>query len=217
MIPYLLGSTSWSGQSKVIGILGGTFDPPHIAHLILAEEALHQLDLELILWVLTSDPPHKRGQQITPLTHRLDMLQASISDNPKFVLSRVDIDRPPPHYAVDTVRLIRAEYPHTKLVYLMGGDSLRDLPTWHAPRDFVSACDALGVTRRPNAEIELEDLERQFPGITPKVQFVDAPLLDIAASQIRRRIRAGLPYRYLTHPAVYRIIQQRGLYGSTSN
>ncbi|MBL7164814.1 MAG: nicotinate (nicotinamide) nucleotide adenylyltransferase [Anaerolineales bacterium] len=195
-----------------LGIFGGTFDPPHIAHLILAEEALHQLDLDLILWVLTSNPPHKLGQPITSLGHRLDMLQAAIFDNPQFEISRVDIDRPSPHYAVDTVCLLREEYPHAELVYLMGGDSLRDLPRWHNPADFVSACDSLGVVRRRKAQIELEDLEMLIPEITPKVQFVEAPLLEIAASQIRQSIRDGRPFRYFLPPEVYQIIQTRKLY-----
>ena len=197
-----------------LGIFGGTFDPPHIAHLILADEALRQLTLDLVLWVLTPNPPHKRGQPITPLEYRLDMLQAAISANPQFELSRVDIDRSPPHYAVDTVRLIRDAYafPHAELAYLMGGDSLRDLPSWHKPLEFVSACDALAVVRRPNAEIKLEDLEMRIPGITSKVQFVETPLLEIAASQIRQSIRDGRPFRYLLPPQVYQIIQTRNLY-----
>jgi len=195
-----------------IGIFGGTFDPPHIAHLILAEEALNQLDLDLILWVLTPDPPHKQGQPISPLEHRLELLEAAISDHPRFEPPRVDIDRPPPHCAVDTVRLLREKHPAAELIYLMGGDSLRDLASWHTPADFVLACDALGVVRRPNAVIALEDLETLIPGITPKVQFVEAPLLDIAASRIRHRIQAGLPYRYFLPTTVYRIIQARGLY-----
>ncbi len=197
-----------------LGIFGGTFDPPHIAHLIQAEEALHQLDLDQVLWVLTANPPHKRRHPVTSIEHRLDMLKAAIAGNPKFVLSRVDIDRPPPHYAVDTVRLLRDEYPRDELVYLMGADSLRDLPSWHTPIEFVSACDVLGVVRRPGAEIRLKDLESIIPGITPKVQFVEAPLLDVAASQIRQRIREGRPFRYYLPPAVYQIIQDRKLYRS---
>ncbi len=195
-----------------LGIFGGTFDPPHIAHLILASEALNQLELDLVLWVLTSDPPHKQGQSITPVEQRLEMLQAAIAQNAQFELSCVDIDRPPPHYAVDSARLLREEYPTANLVYLMGGDSLHDLPTWHTPAAFVSACDALGVVRRPNAEIQLKDLERLIEGITRKVQFVEAPYLDIAASQIRARVSKGLPYRYLVPSAVYQIIEAHQLY-----
>ena len=177
-----------------LGIFGGTFDPPHIAHLALAEYALSQLDLDRVLWVLTSNPPHKRGQPISQLELRLEMLQSAISEKEKFLLSRVDIDRPPPHFALDTVRLIRRDFPTGKLIYLMGGDSLRDITTWHKPAEFVSACDSLGVVYRPGAEIRLEDLETIIPGITPKVQFVEAPLLEISASDIRKRIREGRPF-----------------------
>src|SRR5512143_3713267 len=113
-----------------IGVFGGTFDPPHTGHLILAAEAQAQLDLERILWVLTPTPPHKPGQRITSTALRLEMLQAAIDGNPDFELSRVDLDRPPPHYAVDSVHLLRAAYPQAWLAYLMGGDSLDDLPTW---------------------------------------------------------------------------------------
>ncbi len=197
-----------------LGIFGGTFDPPHRAHLSLAGEALRQLDLDRVLWVLTSDPPHKRGQSITPVEHRLEMLAAALTGRAQFELSCVDIDRPPPHYAVDTVRILREEYPTAKLIYLLGGDSLRDLPTWHTPTNFVSACDGIAVVRRPDAEINLEDLETFIPGITPKVQFVEAPLLEIAASQIRQRIRQGYPVSDDLPPEVYQIIQTRKLYRS---
>ena len=195
-----------------LGIFGGTFDPPHRAHLALAEQALDQLDLDKVLWVLTSNPPHKRGQPISHLEIRLEMLQSAIFGNQKFQLSRVDIDRPPPHFALDTVRLLRREFSTDKLVYLMGGDSLRDLTTWHKPAAFVSACDTLGVVCRPGAEIRLEDLETLIPGITPKVKFVEAPLLEISASDIRNRIREGRPFIHLLPPAVYQIIQNKRLY-----
>jgi len=166
------------------------------------------------LWVLTSDPPHKQGQSITPVEHRLEMLSAALADRAQFELSCVDIDRPPPHYAVDTVRILREDFPSAKLIYLLGGDSLRDLPTWHTPAEFVSACDGIAVVRRPDADINLEDLETFIPGITPKVQFVEAPLLEIAASQIRQRIRQGDSVRADLPPEVYRIIQIRKLYRS---
>jgi nicotinate-nucleotide adenylyltransferase len=105
-----------------LGILGGTFDPPHIGHLVLASEAQAQLDLGQVLWVLTPSPPHKQDQPITPLQHRQDMLLAALGDDPSFRFSRVDIERKPPHYAVDTVQLLQARYPDAELVYLMGGD-----------------------------------------------------------------------------------------------
>jgi len=138
-----------------LGIFGGTFDPPHIGHLILAAEAHSQLSLDRVLWVLTFYPPHKTEQSISPLSDRLDMVLAAISDDPRFELSRVDIDRPAPHYAVDTVRLLKETCPQSELVYLMGGDSLKSLPYWYKPLEFVAGCHSLGVMRRPGDQINL--------------------------------------------------------------
>ena len=182
------------------GIFGGTFDPPHIAHLILAEEALAALQLDRLLWMLTPVPPHKPEQKITPVKHRLDMLRAAIGDHPRFELCRVDIDRPPPHYAADSMELTRERYPDDVLVYLMGGDSLRDLHTWYAPGRFVSACDTIAVVRRPGVEIDTDTVAAQLPGIEPKLRFVDAPLLDVSASEIRARVSEGRPFRYYLLP-----------------
>jgi len=197
---------------KRIGIFGGTFDPPHIGHQILAAEAADQLGLEKVLWVLTPNPPHKRGQKITPLEVRLQMVQAAIASNPIFVLSRVDIDRQPPHYAVDTVLLLREQYPKAELVYLIGGDSLRNLPSWHEPQQFVDACGALGVMCRPGDQADLWGLDSIIYGIAEKVEFIDAPLLEISSSQIRRRIREGRMFRYYVPREVEEIIRERGVY-----
>ena len=203
-------------MTERLGIFGGTFDPPHIGHQILAAEAQHQLNLDAVLWVLTPDPPHKKQRKITPLSIRLKMVRAAISDCAAFQLSRVDIDRPAPHYAVDTVRLLQAQYPQAELVYLMGGDSLHDLPIWYEAQKFVAVCHSLGVMHRPEAEIDLKLLETKLPDITPKVQFVEAPLLEIAASQIRSRIRQSKPFRYYLPDAVYQIIQKEKLYRKSS-
>jgi nicotinate-nucleotide adenylyltransferase len=195
-----------------LGIFGGTFDPPHLGHLILAEEARYQLALDSVLWVLTPHPPHKQEQSITPLSDRLELLLAAIYRNPSYKLSRVELDRQPPHYALDTIRLLGIRNPGAELIYLMGGDSLRDLPKWHSPLEFVAACHSLGIMRRPGDQIDLERLESQIPGINHKLHFVDTPLLDIASSQIRQRIRTGKPFRYFLPEAVYQLIQKNQLY-----
>jgi nicotinate-nucleotide adenylyltransferase len=195
-----------------IGIFGGTFDPPHLGHLILAAEARAQLGLDRLLWVLTPDPPHKQGQSIAPLEHRLEMVRLAIGNDPQFEISTVELTRPGPHYALDTLQILAVQNPGAQLVYLMGGDSLRDLPTWHRPADFVSACHRIGVMRRPGASIELAALEKELPGLTAKVRFVDAPLLDIAARDIRRRIAEKRPFRYFLPPLVYEYIIARSLY-----
>lgn len=195
-----------------LGIFGGTFDPLHAAHLILAAEAQFQLALDRVLWVLTPDPPHKEKWKVTSVAHRLDMLQSAIGDNPLFELSRVDLDRPGPYYAVDTLAILRDHYPRAELVYLMGGDSLHDLPDWHRPAEFLAACDALGVMRRPNDGIDLPVLEAKYPGLEAKVRFVDAPLLEISAREIRHKIASARPFRYYLPLSVYQIILERDLY-----
>jgi nicotinate-nucleotide adenylyltransferase len=200
-----------------IGVFGGTFDPPHLGHLILAEEAAWQLRLDRLLWVLTPDPPHKLGRPITALEVRLAMLRAATWDNPGFELSQVELNRPGPHYAVDTVRLLVEANPGSEIVYLMGGDSLRDLPAWHHPGEFINRCAGLGVMRRPGDEIDLEALDQRLPGLLVKVEFINAPLLEISASQIRHRAANGQPFRYFIPPAVYEIIVAHRLYQDLSN
>ena len=195
-----------------LGIFGGTFDPPHLGHLILAGEAQSQLHLTQVLWLLTAVPPHKQGQSITPLAHRLAMLERALADNPSFLISDVEIRRPGPHYAADTLALLRADYPDAELIYLIGGDSLCALPTWHRPQDVLAGCDALGVMRRPGQNYHLDTLETALPGLRQKIRFVDAPLLEIAASQIRARIRRGGHFRYYLPPTVYAYILENHIY-----
>ncbi len=195
-----------------LGIFGGTFDPPHLGHLVLAMEARHQLELDRVLWVLTPFPPHKQDQEITTLADRLDMLNLAIANEPSFELSKVEISRPGPHYAIDTVYLLRDEYPGAALTYLMGGDSLRDLLTWHRPADFVAACDWLGVMKRPGAASALQTLEVEIPGILEKLKFLETPEIGISSSDLRQRIRQGQPYRYYLPEPVYRLIWERHLY-----
>jgi nicotinate-nucleotide adenylyltransferase len=195
-----------------IGIFGGTFDPPHIGHLILAEEAQSHLKLDRVLWVLTPFPPHKQGQNITLLQHRIKMVQLAIAGNQNFVFSSVDVDRQPPHYAVDTVAILHEKMPDNELFYLMGGDSLRDLTFWHRPIDFVELCQGIGVLRRPGAEFDLAVINSLIPGINGKLQFIDSPLIDISASDIRMRVANGKPFRYLITENIYKFILLRKLY-----
>jgi nicotinate-nucleotide adenylyltransferase len=195
-----------------IGIFGGTFDPPHLGHLILAAEARAQFGLDRLLWVLTPAPPHKQDQPIAPLEHRLTMVKLAIADDPSFELSAVEMDRPGPHYALDTVKILADQNPGAELVYLMGGDSLGDLPAWYRPADLVAALHFIGVMRRPGNSIDLSALEKTLPGLAAKVRFVDAPLLDIAAHEIRARIAEGRPFRYFLPPGVYTYIVEHNLY-----
>jgi nicotinate-nucleotide adenylyltransferase len=195
-----------------VGIYGGTFDPPHLGHLILAAEAYHQLGLHRLLWLLTPDPPHKNQWCISPASIRLQLVEAAIADNPNFELSRVDLNRPGPHYAVDAVRIIQSQYPGAELFFLMGGDSLHDLPTWARPQELVSELAGFGVLRRPHDAVVLAKLEKKLPGISAKVAFIQAPQLEVSASDIRQRVLEGSPYRYFVTPPVNRLIEGLGIY-----
>jgi nicotinate-nucleotide adenylyltransferase len=201
--------------SERIGLFGGTFDPPHIGHLILACEAKAQLDLTRVLWTVTPDPPHKQGQPITPLEHRLAMVRLAIQDNPTFALSDVELERPGPHYTVDTIRILAGQNPGAEIVPIIGGDSLKDLPTWHRPRELLYAAHWVGVMRRPGEVTDLQELERELPGISSKVHYVEAPLLEIASREIRNRVAAGKPCRYYLPYSVYEYIRQHHLYQQT--
>lgn len=195
-----------------LGIFGGTFDPPHVGHLILAAEARDQLNLDCTLWVLTPDPPHKLGQEISSLDHRLAMIELAIQDDEGFCLSHVDIDRPGPHYTLDTVRILRREYPDCELIYLMGGDSLHDLPQWYQADAFLRAVDGIGVMRRPGDEVDLSELTCALPILPEKLNFVTAPLLEISAEQVRRRARENRSYRYYLLPRIYEYICTHQIY-----
>lgn len=201
-----------NGPKMRIGIFGGTFDPPHVGHLILAMEAYDQLHLDKVLWVLTPNPPHKIGKKITSTATRLEMVEASIGDDAAFQLSTVDIDRPGPHYMRDTVDLLRLDFPKASLVFLMGGDSLRDLPTWHEPLKFVHSCDRLGVMHRVGEKINLDSLEEKIPGISQKLEFIEAPILEISSQKVRQLVSLEKPYRYYLLPDVFKIIQSKKLY-----
>jgi len=194
-----------------LGVLGGTFDPPHYGHLALAEAARVQLRLDRVLFVLAGQPPHKPGRPITPAHHRVAMVEAAIADNPAFALSRVDLDRPGPHYTVEMLALLRQEYPGAELYFLMGGDSLAEFLTWRDPAGIVrQAC--LAVMQRHGCEPDLAALERAVPGIRERLVWLDVPYLDITASDLRRRVRQGLPLRYLVPPPVAVYIREHRLY-----
>jgi nicotinate-nucleotide adenylyltransferase len=195
-----------------IGIFGGTFDPPHLGHLILASEAHAQLRLTRLLWVLTPVPPHKLNRPISSLDDRLAMVKLALKDEPAFELSTIEIERSGPHYTLDTIQIFSQRYSKADLILLLGGDSLRDLPTWHRPADLTAACHQIGVMRRPGDLVDMVSLEKKIPGLKAKVKFVEAPLLEIASSQIRRRAARSLPFRYYVLPVVYKYIQEHHLY-----
>ena len=197
-----------------IGVYGGTFDPPHLGHLILAETAADSLELARVLFVPAADPPHKSAAQVrASAAHRLAMVELAIAGNPRFGLSRVDIDRAGPHYSVDMLRLLGAQFPQAELVFLIGVDSLRDLPTWSRPQELLRLA-TLGVMRRPFVEVDLAALEAQLPGVSERIAWIDAPLIDIAARDLARRVACSYSIRYQVTENVRAYIARHKLYRS---
>jgi len=196
----------------VIGVFGGTFDPPHVGHLILSDEARGVLSLTSVLWVVTGIPPHKPDQSVTQASHRTGMVERSIRGNPQFEISRLELDRPGPHFAAETLELLAAAHPTERWAYVMGEDSLADLPNWHRPELFVQLCQSIVVLRRSQVEADLGRLERKIPGLAAKVRLLEVSLVDVSARDIRRRVQTGLPFRYLVTPGVADYIQENQLY-----
>lgn len=194
-----------------VGFIGGTFDPPHLGHLILAEVARDQLELEQVLFLPAGQPPHKPGRPISALLHRLAMTQLAIADNPFFELNTTDGDRPPPHYTYTLLPLLKEQYPQAQCWLIIGGDSLRDFATWREPGQVIAQC-RLAVLPRPGAAVEWEGLEAAIPGLQAAVDLLTGPSVAISGTEIRNRIAAGQSARYLTLPAVLDYIAAQGLY-----
>jgi nicotinate-nucleotide adenylyltransferase len=194
-----------------LGIFGGTFDPPHLGHLILAEAARDELGLDAVLWAVAGQSPLKLDRPVSPAGVRVALVQAAIAGNDAFRISRVDLDRPAPHYTVETLQLLAASHPRAELYFLMGEDSLRDLPRWRDPQTILQLTH-LAVSQRPGANVDLAALEALVPGLSGRVRWVAAPQVEIASSDIQGRIRAGRSVRYMLPAAVYDIIQAEKLY-----
>jgi nicotinate-nucleotide adenylyltransferase len=194
------------------GVLGGTFDPIHIGHLILAEEARDQLGLSVVYFVPAADPPHKQGRRLAPVEDRIRMVEMAVAGNPSFRTSRVDVDRPGPHYTIDMVHLIKGQLqPGMELYFLMGFDSLVDLPDWHRPAELIAAARLAALTRH-DVPLDWETLEARLPGVSERVTILDMPELEISSHEIQERIRNGRSIRYQAPEPVRHYIEERGLY-----
>jgi nicotinate-nucleotide adenylyltransferase len=199
-------------RRRRIGVLGGTFDPIHIGHLILADEAHFQLNLDVIYLVPAADPPHKRDRIMTPVEERLQMVRIATIDTPYLHVSRMDADRPGPHYTADMVRLLQLQTGNAAdLFFLMGMDSLRDLPTWHEADWLVANCTLVALTRH-DVEPDWNALEAALPGIGARVIILDMPELEIASHLIQQRVREGRPFGHQVPAGIEEYIVANGLY-----
>ena len=193
-----------------LGLLGGTFDPPHYGHLLAAQEVAWRLQLGRVLFLPARQNPLKRGEPSSSAEDRCEMVALAIADNATFELSRMDLDRPPPSYTADLLRALQS--PEHELFFLVGADILPELPRWREPRQIMQLA-RLVVVNRPGAPApDLDRVAAVLPGVRERVERVDIPGVDVSSSEIRRRVAAGEPIRYLTPPAVEHYIMERRLY-----
>lgn len=190
-----------------IGLFGGSFNPPHTAHCIVAETVRDQFGLDAIWWVPSHRPPHKGPEELARSAHRLAMTRCVTDAHPAFEACDIEIRREGVSYTVDTLRTLQEERPDTAFHLILGSDSLRDFGTWHCPDEIIERVPII-VYKRPGAISSVVD-----PRFANEVRFADAPLLEIAGTEIRARHRQGRSIRYFVPEPVRAYIKEHGLYG----
>lgn len=196
-----------------IGVLGGTFDPIHNGHLIIAEDARVKLGLERVLFVPAGEPWLKGHMSIASGAHRLEMVRLAIAANPHFIVSTVDLDRAGPSYTEDTLDDLRRDLGEgVNLYFIVGVDALAEFPTWRHPERIVQMCHLVAVKRPGSLDVNVEPLERSMPGIANRIISLDNPLIDISSTDVRQRVAAGQPITNLVPTAVERYIVEHTLY-----
>lgn len=198
-----------------IGVLGGTFDPVHIGHLVLAEEVRARLGLAEVLFVPAGRPYLKEDTSISAAEHRLQMVRLAITDKSYFKLSTMEIERAGPSYTVDTIAELKSQLSDgDELFFILGWDNLEDLPQWREPRRLISICRLVAVPRVGYPLPDLNSLEKTVPGLSERVVMLDKPEIDISASVIRERVARGLSIEHLVPEAVEKYIGEQGLYSA---
>jgi len=196
-----------------VGVLGGTFDPVHNGHLILADAAKEQLNLSVILFVPAGQPWLKTERIITPAEHRLQMLRLALEDKPDFRISEIEVERSGPTYSVDTITALKDRLDaEDELFFILGQDSLMQLPQWHEAPELIQLCYLVAAPRPGVKKPDLKALELEIPGVTQRVMLMKEPKVDISATDIRERVAKGLSVRHLVPEPVNRYIKENRLY-----
>jgi nicotinate-nucleotide adenylyltransferase len=193
-----------------LGLLGGTFNPPHIGHLVCATQALDELELDRVLLVPVNQPPHKAAEADPGVEHRVELCRRAVAGNEQLDVSLVDAEVAGPSFTVGTLSRLHDRCPGDQLTFIVGGDMAFSLPTWREPEAILELAE-LGVAEREG--VRRTDIVERLSGLgTDNVRFFDMPRLDISSSQIRRMVSGGQPIRYLVPDAVRDYIGQEGLY-----
>jgi nicotinate-nucleotide adenylyltransferase len=202
-----------NGDKYKVGILGGTFDPVHNAHLAIADEARLQLELDEVVLVPAGQPWMKSGEVIASAEHRVAMLRLAIDVKFGFSLSTIEIDRTGPSYTVDTLLKLYNNYVElAELYFIMGWDNLPDLPRWKEPSRIIELCHLVALPRPGYALPDLDALDKKIPGLLKRVIIMERPEMDISATEIRERVAKGLDISKLVPKAVEEYIREKGLY-----
>ena len=196
-----------------VGLLGGTFNPPHLGHLICAQQAWSQLGLDRVLLVPVHRPPHKEAVDDPGADVRVALCEAAVAGDERLGVSRAEADVPGRSYTVDTLNRLHDARPEDQLTFIVGGDMAASLPEWREPRAILDLC-SIGVAAREGVGSEqvLKRLETELPGAAGRIQFFDMPRIDISSTLVRRRVAAGQPVRYLVPDAVAAAVEREGLY-----
>jgi nicotinate-nucleotide adenylyltransferase len=196
-----------------IGVMGGTFNPIHNGHLIVAEEVRVQLNLAEVLFVPAGQPWLKANSPITAAEHRIQMVRLAIAAEPCFKLSTMEVERAGPSYTVDTIAELEGQLGvGDKLFFILGWENLAELPQWHEPSRIIKLCYLVAVPRPGYPAPDLKVLEADIPGLSHSVILLDTPQIDISASAIRKRVAQGLSISHLVPEPVERYIREHGLY-----
>jgi nicotinate-nucleotide adenylyltransferase len=194
-----------------IGLFGGTFDPIHHGHLILAELCREQLRLDRLEFVVAADPPHKPDGALASFTHRATMVRLALDGSDGLAVNESEATRAGPSYTVDTLRQRLADAPNDDLWFLVGADSLRDLPSWREPEAIIRLV-RLAVVARPGVAIGREAIPESVPGLRERVDWVEAPLIELSSTVLRDRVQRGCTIRFQVPRAVESYIAAKGLY-----
>jgi nicotinate-nucleotide adenylyltransferase len=198
-----------------VGILGGTFDPIHYGHLIIAEAARDQLKLDWVEFLPANDPPHKPDDAVSPVADRVAMVRLAINGVGYFRLNCIETERAGPSYTADTLEQLKSDRTGDQFHFIIGSDSLRDFETWRSPERIVQHA-RLAVIERPGARYDIDGLESQVPSLMGRVDYVRAPMIDLSASGMRARYAAGQSIRFQTPDPVIAYIESSGLYRHNS-
>jgi nicotinate-nucleotide adenylyltransferase len=196
-----------------VGILGGAFNPPHVGHLVCAQEALVQLELEKVVFVPVGQAPHRELEDDPGAEARLEMIELAVGDDARFATSRAELDRPGPSYTADTLRDLREKAPDDEPFLILGGDQAAALPNWHEPEAVLSLA-TVAVAERTNWSRNAIGIKVGRLRGAERIRYLDMPLMQVSSSAIRRRVAEGLPIRYLVPDKVASHIGAHGLYGA---